>query len=82
MESLKLFVFSADEPCCGSQMTSPSVRPLSPFQRQLPPYTISFTQEDINSIQAASVGRVADLVVEVSSLERHVTVLFFYGCDV
>ncbi|KAK6645164.1 hypothetical protein RUM43_001440 [Polyplax serrata] len=58
------FIPQNDEPCCGSQMTSPSVRPLSPFQRQLPPYTISFTQEDINSIQAASVGRVADLVVE------------------
>lgn len=54
-----------DEGCCGSEMTSPSVRPLSPFQRQLPPLTLTFSQEDIDNIQATSVGRVADLVVEV-----------------
>lgn len=45
-------------------MTAPSVRPLTSFQRQLPPLTLTFTQDDIESIRGATVGRVADLKVE------------------
>lgn len=49
-------------------MRAPSVRALSPFQRLLPRMTLSFTQEDIDDIQSAVVGRVLDLKVEVSQL--------------
>ncbi|XP_075216970.1 calcium-activated chloride channel regulator 1-like isoform X2 [Lycorma delicatula] len=49
--------------CCGSYVPAPSVEPLSPFQRVLPPVTITFTSEHIAS--AMNVGRVGDLKVEV-----------------
>ncbi|KAK9507731.1 hypothetical protein O3M35_007519 [Rhynocoris fuscipes] len=44
-----------DVPCCGSSMPAPTVEPLSPFQRVLPPLTIHIEKTDSVS------GRVGDL---------------------
>lgn len=49
--------------CCGSFMPSPSVEPLSPFQRVLPPITVTFSNEVLTN--PANVGRVGDLEVEI-----------------
>uniref|UniRef100_A0A146KVC4 Calcium-activated chloride channel regulator 4 n=1 Tax=Lygus hesperus TaxID=30085 RepID=A0A146KVC4_LYGHE len=42
-------------PCCGSNMPAPTVEPLSPFQRILPPLTLNVAKMD------DATGRVADL---------------------
>uniref|UniRef100_A0A1B6L3U4 Calcium-activated chloride channel N-terminal domain-containing protein n=1 Tax=Graphocephala atropunctata TaxID=36148 RepID=A0A1B6L3U4_9HEMI len=49
--------------CCGSLMPTPSVEPLSPFQRVLPPITVSFNKDVV--MNPAVVGRVGDLKAEI-----------------
>ncbi|XP_039277350.1 calcium-activated chloride channel regulator 1 isoform X2 [Nilaparvata lugens] len=49
--------------CCGSYVPIPSVEPLQPFQRVLPPVTIMFTSDHIATLQ--NVGKIGDLKVEV-----------------
>lgn len=49
--------------CCGSQMPTPSVESLSPFQRILPPITKIITSESLAT--SRNVGKVGDLRVEL-----------------
>lgn len=48
-------------------MPSPTVEPLSPFQRVLPPVTVVFSSKDIST--PITVGRVGDLKVEIIPLD-------------
>lgn len=49
--------------CCGSVVPTPAVQPLAPFQRVLPPISITFSRDDISSHPI--VGRIGDLHVEI-----------------
>lgn len=51
----RLSFLLTDVPCCGSNMPAPTVEPLSPFQRILPPLTLN-----VEKISDAT-GKVADL---------------------
>nr|CAD7261704.1 unnamed protein product [Timema shepardi] len=66
-ETILVQSLEAGPPCCGSLVPTPAVQPLSPFQRVLPPISITFTPDDVAS--QPFVGRIGDLRGEILASE-------------
>lgn len=58
-----IFCYVLGVRCCGSVVPTPAVQPLAPFQRVLPPISITLSHDDVSS--QPIVGRIGDLRVEI-----------------